>query len=89
MLKGPIAFSFTLYFCVRRLAFAFVIGQVHWTIVYQTFVLDLVSTLMLCYFVSMQPMVDRINNAIQVFNEVVVLLCIQSMFLFTNYVPNV
>ena len=32
-------------------------------------------------------MVDGINNAIQIFNELVVLLCIQSMFLFTNYVP--
>ena len=32
---------------------------------------------------------DKINNAIQIFNEIVVLLCIQSMFLFTNYVPDV
>ena len=58
VLKGPIAFAFTLYFCARRLAFAFVIGQVHWSIVYQIFVLDLVSTLMLCYFVTTRPMVD-------------------------------
>ena len=34
VLKGPIAFAFTLYFCARRLAFAYVIGQVHWSIVY-------------------------------------------------------
>ena len=45
--KGPIAISFSLYFCIRRLAFACVIGQVHWTIVYQILVLDVVSTLLL------------------------------------------
>ena len=84
--KGPIAISFSLYFCIRRLAFACVIGQVHWTIVYQILVLDIVSTLLLCYFVAARPMVDGINNVIQVFNESVVLICIQSMFLFTNYV---
>ena len=89
LLKGPIAFSFTLFFCARRLAFALVIGQVHWTIVYQIFVLDLVSTLMLCYFVAIMPMMDGINNAIQIFNEIVVLLCIEGMFLFTSYVPDV
>ena len=32
--KGPIAFSFSFYFCLRRLAFAFVIGQVYRTIVF-------------------------------------------------------
>mmetsp|Transcript_10546 Transcript_10546/g.14228 ORF Transcript_10546/g.14228 Transcript_10546/m.14228 type:complete len:194 (+) Transcript_10546:787-1368(+) len=62
--KGPIAFAFSLYFCLRRLAFAYVIGQVHTTIVYQIFLMDIVSTLMLCYFITIQPMVDHINNAI-------------------------
>jgi len=62
--KGPIAFAFSLYFCLRRLAFAFVIAQVHRTIVYQIFLLDLVSTLMLAYFIAIQPMADRLNNAI-------------------------
>ena len=61
----------------------------HWTIVYQIFVFDLVSTLLLCYFLTVRPMKDRINNAIQIFNEIVVLLCIESMFLFTSYVPDV
>ena len=53
---------------------------------YQIFVFDLVSTLLLCYFLTVRPMKDRINNLIQIFNEAVVLMCIQSMFLFTNYV---
>ena len=35
-------------------------------------------------------MVDRTNNLIQIFNEAVILLCIWSMYLFTDYVgdPN-
>ena len=86
--KGPIAFSFSFYFCLRRLAFAFVIGQVYRTIVFQIYLADLTSTLMLMYFICFLPMEDRINNAIQIINEVVVLACIQSMFLFTNYVES-
>ena len=33
-------------------------------------------------------MVDRINNFIQIFNEHFVLVSIQSLFLFTNYVED-
>ena len=84
--KGPGAFAFTLYFCMRRLIFAFVITRVLDTIVYQILLLDLGSTLMLAYFVSALPMADKLNNAIQIFNETAVLVCIWSMFLFTNYV---
>ena len=34
VLKGPIAFSFTLFFCLRRLMFAYTIEMVQQTIVY-------------------------------------------------------
>ena len=33
-------------------------------------------------------MVDRINNFIQIFNELLVVQCTVWLFLFTNYVPN-
>ena len=86
--KGPIAFAFSVYFCLRRLAIAFVIGQVRRTIVFQIYLLDIASTLMLSYFIVILPMNGRINNMIQIFNELVVLICIQCLFLFTNYVPD-
>ena len=86
--KGPAAFSFTLYFCLRRLLFAYVIGNILQTIVLQILLFDLVSTCMLCYFMTARPMMDKVNNLIQIFNETVVLLCIQCMFLFTYYVES-
>ena len=84
--KGPVAFAFSLFFCMRRLVFAFVITRVLDTIVYQIMLLDIGSTLMLAYFVCVLPMEDKLNNMIQIFNELAVLICIWSMFLFTNYV---
>ena len=33
-------------------------------------------------------MVDRINNFIQIFNELLVVQCTVWLFLFTNYVPD-
>ena len=74
--KGPIAFAFSVYFCLRRLAFAFVVGQVRRTIVFQIYLVDIASTLMLSYFIVILPMNGRINNMIQIFNELVVLICI-------------
>ena len=74
--KGPSAFAFSLYFCTRRLVYAFVICQVQITIVYQIFLLDFCSLMMLIYFISLLPMEDKLNNAIQIFNETVVLACI-------------
>lgn len=34
------------------------------------------------------PMTDGLNNFIQIFNEVIVLISIQLLFIFTNYVGN-
>ena len=84
--KGPIAFSFTLYFCLRRLLFAYTIATEQDTIVYQVFILDYMSTMVLAYFITVQPMEDSINNFIMIFNEWAVLTCIQMMFLFSPYV---
>ena len=51
-------------------------------------VIDTLSTFLLAYYISERPMKDAINNFIQIFNEVVVLLCTWLLFLFTNYVPD-
>ena len=49
---------------------------------------DILSTLLLIYFITQTPMVDFWSNAIQIFNELVVLTCVWLMFVFTNYVPS-
>ena len=71
---------------MRRLIFAFNIENVQETIVYQVFIADTLSTLLLAYYITIRPMVDGINNFIQIFNEFVVLCAIEMMFLFTLYV---
>ena len=48
--------------------------------------IDVISTLLLSYFISVLPMVDTVNNVIQISNESVVLVCQWLMFLFTDYV---
>jgi len=62
--KGPIAYSFTLYFCVRRLLFAYTVANEHNTIVYQVFILDFLSTFMLGFYTTVRPMEDGVNNFI-------------------------
>ena len=73
---------------MRRLAFAYTITYLNHTIVTQVLVIDLLSTSLLGYFVAGLPMADGLNNFVQVFNEVVILLCAWSLFLFTDYVTD-
>ena len=80
------ALVFSFVFLVRRLAFAFVICQIFSTIVVQVMALDALSTAMLVYYLANRPMKDRTNNFIQIFNELVILVSIEMMFLFTDYV---
>ena len=44
------------------------------------------STLLLAFFFSTFPMADNVNNAIQIINELVVLVCTWLMFWFTTFV---
>ena len=84
-LKGPVALSMILLFCLRRLVFAYT-TTMHGTIVFQVMINDFFSLGYLAYLLSVRPMVDSINNFIHIVNEVVVLVCIQMMFLYTEYV---
>ena len=43
---------------------------------------------MLVFYFTIMPMYDRTNNAIQIVNECVVLLCLWLVLLFTEYVPS-
>jgi len=88
VLKGPIAFSFSLVFCYRRLIFAYVIAMVSQTIVFQVFIIDFLSMLLLSYYICIRPMTDVLNNFIHIFNEFIVLFAIQMLFLFTLYVED-
>ena len=82
------ALLFTTYFLVRRFFFAGAIIFLGPYIVIQVAIIDVISTLLLAYFICIQPMVDRVNNIIQVSNESVVLISQWLMFLFTDYVKD-
>jgi hypothetical protein len=58
------------------------------SLVFQIMVTDMTVLAMLCFYVANKPMVDKPNNFIQIFNECVISLCIVSMVVFTNFVPN-
>lgn len=66
--KGPIALSFLLIFCLRRLAFAYSVS-IMLRIAPQVFFADFFSLYILGYLYCLRPMVDRTNNFIQIFNE--------------------
>ena len=70
--KGNKAIAFTFVFLVRRLLFAYVIGQIMQGVTIQIFTIYFLSCFLLGYYVSVMPMVDRINNLIQIFNELLV-----------------
>ena len=46
---------------------------------------DFLITAMLAYFITFQPMKDYMNNAVQMFNEVAILLLLHFMFMFTDF----
>ena len=82
------ALWFTSLFLGRRICFAFLIVICGQSIVMQVFLADILSTLLLAFYFSVNPMWDPINNAIQIFNEIIVLMSTWLMFWFTLYVPD-
>lgn len=54
----------------------------------QILALDACSTTILSYFLSVLPMKNLMNNAIHIFNEVVILICAWYLLLFTPFVPS-
>ena len=81
------ALRFTLYFCVRRFAFALTIVFLEMSIVAQVMAADVAVLGMLAFFLGL-PMKNRINNFIQIFNEVIVCVCVVSLFIFTDFIPD-
>ena len=76
----------TLWFLMRRLAFSALIVFATHSIVIQVLLADILSTLLLVFFSRVRPMINWLNNAIQIFNEVVVLVSVWLMFHFTEFV---
>ena len=78
----------TSIFLGRRIYIAFIVVFCGFSIVLQVALADVLSTLLLAYFLSVMPMMDRLNNAVQIFNEIVVIVCIWLCIHFTEYVPD-
>lgn len=76
----------TSFFFLRRILFAALIVFCTSSIVLQIFLADILSTLMLIYFITTAPMNDPLSNWIQITNEIVVLVSVWLMFHFTEYV---
>ena len=79
------ALQFTTYFCLRRLVFALVITQFSDAIVFQVLVADFAILAMLGFYLCVRPMKDTLNNAVQIFNEVAIILLLQFMFLLSEF----
>ena len=64
---------------------ALIVFSTH-SIVLQILLADILSTLLLVFFARVRPMVNPLNNAIQIINELVVLVSVWLMFHFTEFV---
>ena len=51
-------------------------------------VIDFLCMFLLGYYITVLPMVDGLQNFIQIFNEAIVTLAVVSVFLFTDYVDD-
>ena len=49
----------------------------------------MLSTLVLSFTLTVWPMMDIVNDALQLLNELTVLISVQMLFLWTQYVPEV
>ena len=74
------------WFLTRRMAFAALIVFCTRSIVLQVLIADVLSTLLLVFFIQVTPMYDLMNNGIQIVNEIVVLVSVWMMFHFTEFV---
>lgn len=62
--ENSTSLRFTLYFCLRRLAFAFAIIAVKDSLVLQILISDFAVLSMLCFYVGTKPMDGGMNNFI-------------------------
>lgn len=82
------AINFTFLFLLRRILLVGVFMLCGFSIVLQVMIADIMSTLLLAFYLSVMPMKGVMNNFIEVVNEASVLASIMYMFVFTDYVPD-
>ena len=55
---------------------------------FQVLVADFSILAMMAFYTANMPMKDGLNNFVQIFNELAVLLLLQCMFLLTDFIEN-
>ena len=73
---------------LRRTLYAFIIVFCGSSIVLQVLAIDVLCTLLIAFYITVGPMIDKANNFIQIFNEVIVLVSLWMMFRFTYFVAD-
>jgi len=81
----PLSLLFTPLFLVRRLIFAAIAILVQNNGPLQVFMNAYASLVLIFFYVKVWPMIDRVNNVIQLLNEVFFLVCIYLQLAFTDY----
>jgi len=79
--------NFTALFCARRLAFAFAIVFLDQILSNQIYVSMFTTLGMASWHITYLPMMDRWNNFVYLFNELVLLVLTYYIFLFSGYLP--
>ena len=79
------AIYFTFLFLLRRVLFVATVAFFKFSIVFQVLVTDILSTILLAFYLSVRPLNGILNNGIEILNETAVLSSIQLMFVFTDY----
>ena len=82
------AFLFTFFFLGRRLIFVVSIFYLGAWPIFQIFFLFFQSYAMLVYLMAVRPFHSKLMNALEVVNEVSVLIAIYHLLCFTEFVPD-
>lgn len=86
--RRSVALRFTTYFCMRRLVFAGLICLATQSLVIQVMIADFAILAMLVFYTSNLPMKDSLNNFVQIFNETAIILLLQTLFVFTDFMED-
>lgn len=55
------------------------------SLVMQVMIADFAILAMLVFYTSNRPMKDGLNNFVQIFNETAIILLLQTLFVFTDF----
>ena len=69
------AILFTCFYLVRRMLIAIVICYCRSSIVLQVFLCDILSTLLLSFYIKVKPIAGLLNYIVEMVNETLILIC--------------